>query len=66
MSHHQIAQHLASSTYALLRVLSVAPCGLIPRMYLCIAINSARDVGSDQWVLSMPFDCLFDMSFGLL
>ena len=35
------------STYALLRVLSVAPCGLFPRMYLH-TVDSARDVSNDQ------------------
>ena len=56
----------ASSTYARLRALNVAPCGLIPRLHLCIAINSARDVGSDQWAVNVPFDYLFDVSFGFL
>ena len=30
--YHQLAQHLPPSTYTLLRVLSVAPCSLFPRM----------------------------------
>ena len=66
MPYHQIAQHLPLSTYALLRVLSITPCGLIPRMYLCTAVDSASDMGSDQWVVSVLFDYLFDVSFGFL
>ena len=53
------------STYALLRVLSVAPCGLFPKMYLC-TIDSARDMGNNQWVASVPFDYLFNVSFSFL
>ena len=66
MPYHHITQHLPPSTYALFRALSVAPYGLIPRMYLCIGVDSACDVGNDQWAISVPFDCLFDVSFGFL
>ena len=65
MPRHQLTQHLPSSTYALLRVLSVAPCGLFPRMYLC-TVDSAHDVSSVQWAISVPFDYLFDVLFGFL
>ena len=58
--HHQIAHHLTPSTYALFRALSVAPCGLILRMYLCTSIDLACNVGSDQWAISVLFDCLFN------
>ena len=66
MPHHQIIQHLPPSSYALLRALSVAPCGLIPRMFLCTAIHSMRDVGSDQCAISVLFDCLSNVSLGFL
>ena len=47
MPHNQITQRFPPSTYALLRALSVAPCGLIPRMYMCIAVDLTCDLGSD-------------------
>ena len=56
----------APNTYALLRALSVAPYGLFPRKYLCIAVDSTRDVGNDQWTVSVPFDCFFNVLFGFL
>ena len=49
-----------------LRALSVAPCGLIPRMYLCIAVDLVRDMGSDQWAIGVLFDCLFNASLDFL
>ena len=52
---HQIAQHLPPGTYARLRALSVVPCGLILRMYPCIAVDLAHDTGSDQWAISVLF-----------
>ena len=58
----QIAQHFPPNTYAFLRAISVVPCGLIPRMYLCTTVDSTRDVGSDKWAISMPFDNLFNVS----
>ena len=66
MPRHQFAQYLPSNTFALLRASSVAPCGLIPRMYLCTVVDSARDVGNDQWAIIVPFDCFFYVSFGFL
>ena len=53
------------STYALLRVLSVAPCGLFSRMCLH-TIDLVCDVSEDQWATSVPFDYLFDVSFSFL
>ena len=66
MLRHQIAQHFPPSTCALLRALSVAPCGLTPRMYLYTTIDSVQDMGSDQWAISMRFGCLCNVSFGFL
>ena len=66
MLRHQSTQHFPPNTYALLRALSVSPCGIIPKMYLCTTVDSACDVGSDQWVVSVPFDCLLVVSFGFL
>ena len=54
------------STYALLRALSVAPYGLIPRMHLCTIVDLECDVGINQWAVSVPFDYLFDVWFGFL
>ena len=66
MPHHQIVQHFPPVLMLFLKALSVGPCGLISRMYLCTTVDSARDVGSDQWAISVPFDYLFDVSFGFL
>ena len=63
--HHQLTQHFPASTYALLRVLRVAFCGLFLRIRLPI-VDSARDVSNNQWVGSVPCDYLFDVSFGFL
>ena len=65
MSYNQLAQHWPSSTYDLLRALSVTPCSLFSRMCLR-TIDSTRDVSDDQWVASVPFYYLFDVSFGFL
>ena len=65
MPRHQLTQHLPLSTYALLRVLSVEPCDLFSRMCLH-TVDSARDVSNDQWAVSMPFHCLFNVPFGFL
>ena len=66
MPHHQIVQHFPPSTYALLRALSVAPCGLLVMKYLCLVVDSVRGVGHDQCAVRMPFDCLFNMLFSFV
>ena len=65
VTRYQLAQHFSPSTYAFLRVLSVAPCGIFPRMCLH-TIYSACDVSNDQQAASVSFDYLFDFSFGFL
>ena len=57
------------STWAMAQtfsLLSVAPCGLIPRMYPCTVVDSPRDMRSNQRAISLPFDSLFDVLFGFL
>ena len=53
-------QHLCS-----LEGLKCSPCGLFSRMYLR-TVDSARDISNDQWATSVPFDCLFNVSFDFL
>ena len=55
----------APSTQALLRVLSVASCGLFLRMRLH-TIDSTHDISNNQWAASVPCDYLFDLSFSFL
>ena len=66
MPCHQIVQHFPPSTYALLRALSIAHRGLIPKMYLCTTVDLVRDMGSDQWAISMLFGYLFNASLNFL